>query len=226
MNSLDQWRKLCLQQQTELRRLISNGSKHPQAIRLFLTQHALLHSVKMARTEAWSFEDAVLSGLTDDHLRRLPRGGHSIAWLIWHIARCEDITLNVLIAGGSQVLHTRNWLKRLNITARDTGNAMNSAETAAFNRSIDIAALRAYRLAVGRRTRAIVKRLMPSQLRQRVDPARIQRVLEQGAVLPAAHGIADYWAARDFAGLLLMPATRHNLIHLNQALRVKAQLAS
>lgn len=225
MNSLDQWRKQCLKQQTELRRLMSDGAKHDRAIRLFLTQHALLHSAKMARTEAWSFEDAVLDGLTDDQLRRLPRGGHSIAWLIWHIARCEDITLNLLIANRSQVLHTQNWLKRLNITARDTGNAMDAAETAAFNRSIDIAALRAYRLAVGRRTRAIAQRLTPSQLRQPVDPARIRLVLEQGAVLPAAHGIADYWAARDFAGLLLMPATRHNLIHLNEALRVKTQLA-
>jgi hypothetical protein len=48
--------------------------------------------------------------------------------------------------------------------------------------------------------------------------------MDEGAVVPAAHGIADYWASRNIAGLLLMPATRHNLIHLNEALRLKMQL--
>ena len=31
----------------------------------------------------------------------------------------------------------------------------------------------------------------------------------------------DYWSKRNTAGLLLMPATRHNLIHLNEALQIK-----
>ena len=30
-----------------------------------------------------------------------------------------------------------------------------------------------------------------------------------------------YWSKRDIAGLLLMPATRHNIVHLNEALRIK-----
>ena len=34
----------------------------------------------------------------------------------------------------------------------------------------------------------------------------------------------DYWGGKTFAGQLLMPATRHNFVHLNKAMRVKQKL--
>jgi hypothetical protein len=46
-------------------------------------------------------------------------------------------------------------------------------------------------------------------------------VQDERAVLEAASDITDYWGKRTIAGLLLMPATRHNLVHLNEALRLK-----
>jgi hypothetical protein len=57
--------------------------------------------------------------------------------------------------------------------------------------------------------------------RQPVDPARIQRIWDEGVLVKAAQGVADYWANRDIAGLLLMPASRHCLTHLNEALKIK-----
>jgi hypothetical protein len=213
---------MCLQQQTELRRIRLSFSQHDKAIQLFLSQHAMLHSAKMAQTESWSFEDEVLSDMPEEQIRRIPRGGdHSVAWLIWHIARCEDITMNLLIAGSPQILHRDNWLEQMQITVCDTGNAMDEAGIANFSNAIDVAAVRAYRLAVGRRTREIVKQLQPAELKQKVEPSRRQQVLDEGAVVEAARGIVDYWSKRNTAGLLLMPATRHNLIHLNEALQLK-----
>lgn len=32
-----------------------------------------------------------------------------------------------------------------------------------------------------------------------------------------ARFVTDYWSRRTIAGLLLMPATRHNFVHLNEA---------
>jgi len=58
-------------------------------------------------------------------------------------------------------------------------------------------------------------------LLQKVDPARLQRVWDEKAVVEAASGIVDYWGKRNVAGLLLMPATRHHIIHLNEALKLK-----
>ena len=224
--TLESYRKMCLAQQTELRRALLNSKLHDKAIQLFLRQHAMLHSARMARAGLWSFEDAVLDDMPEEQMRRVPRNGeHSAAWLIWHTARCEDITMNLLVAGSPQVLRRGNWLKRMHISACDTGNAMDREAVAAFSRAIDVQALRDYRIAVGRRTRAIVKRLKPEELREKVQPVRLERVWDEGAVVPAASGIADYWGKRDVAGLLLMPATRHNLIHLNEALQLKRRRA-
>jgi hypothetical protein len=196
--------------------------QHDKAIELFLSQHAMLHSAKMAQTDLWSFEDAVLNDMTEAQFRRIPRNcEHSIVWSIWHIARIEDITMNLLVAGGPQILNQDNWFERMKTTARDTGNAMDAEEVANLSATIDIEALRAYRLAVGRRTREIVKQLQPEDLKQQVNPARLQQMLDEGAVVEAARGLLDYWGNRNIAGLLLMPATRHNLVHLNEALRLK-----
>jgi hypothetical protein len=222
MKSAESYRKMCLKQQTELRRIMMGFNQHDKAIQLFLSQHAMLHSTKMAHTESWSFEDEVLNDIPEGQIRRIPQGvDHSIAWLIWHIARCEDITMNLLVAGSPQILRRDNWLEQMKIAVCDTGNAMDEAGVANFSNAIDIEALRAYRLAVGRRTREVVKQLQPAELKQKVEPSRLQRVMDEGAVVEAARGIVDYWGKRNIAGLLLMPATRHNLIHLNEALQLK-----
>jgi hypothetical protein len=92
---------------------------------------------------------------------------------------------------------------------------------AALSATIDVDALRAYRLAVGCETREIVQQLGPETLKQKVEPSRLQQVLDEGAVVEAARGIVDYWSRRNIAALLLMPATRHHLTHLNEAYRLK-----
>jgi hypothetical protein len=222
---MDPNRKLWNQQQQALQHALSHPDDRQKAIELFLSQHAMLHSAKLTRPRLWSFEDEVWQDTTEEMARRIPRGcDHSIAWCIWHLARIEDVTMNLLVAGSPQLAHRDGWLKRMGITARDTGNAMDKASVARLSAAIDIEALRAYRLAVGRRTREIVKRLKPEELKQKVDPARLQRVMAEGAIVEAARGIADYWSKRTIAGLLLMPPTRHNFVHLNEALRIKHKL--
>lgn len=222
MSTAQSYRKLCLKQQTELRQVMLSFDQPEAAIQLFLRQHAMLHSSSMAQTEPWSFEDEVFNDMSEAQIRRIPPGSdHSVAWLTWHIARCEDITMNLLVAGSPQILHQGNWLQRMNITARDTGNAMDKEEIAALSAAIGLEALRAYRLAVGSRTRLIVQQLQPAELKRKISASQIQRVMDEGAVLKAAHDVADYWGGRNVAGLLLMPATRHNLSHLNEALQLK-----
>jgi hypothetical protein len=225
MKSTDSYRKLCLKQQIDLRRIMMSFKDHHTAIQLFLRQHAMLHSARMANTEPWSFEDDVFNDLTNEQIRQIPQGDeHSIAWLIWHSARCEDITMNLLVAGNPQIMLRDAWLQKMKIKARDTGNTMSREDIIEFSTAIDIDAMRAYRLAVGRETQKVVKKLHPGELKQKVEPSRLQRVMDEGAVVEAARGIVDYWSKRNIAGLLLMPATRHNLTHLNEALTIKHKL--
>ena len=108
-------------------------------------------------------------------------------------------------------MNQEGWLKRLNVIAQDTGNGMDSSSVEELSTRIDNA-LGAYRLAVGIRRRAIVQQLRTEQFKQKVDPDRLELVAAEGAVLPLAQEILDYWAGRTIAGLLLMLPTRHNFI--------------
>ena len=221
---MDTNRSLWNQRHQALRRaLVAND--HQKAVELFLQQHAMLHARKMARTKLWSFEDEVLSDLTEDQIRCIPMGGeHSIAWILFHLARIEDITMNLLIAGTPQLFFRDGWWKNLNVDIRHSANQMDNTGVEALSAQINIAELRAYRQAVGRRTREIVKKLKPETLNQKAEASRLQNVMDEGALLPEAIGILYYWSKRTIAGLLLMPPTRHNFLHLNEALRIKQKL--
>ncbi len=218
-------RKFWNEQQQALRLALGSPESFSQAIVLFLSQHAMLHAVEMSGAGLWSLNDEVCLDLSDAALRLIPRGSeHSIAWMLWHSARIEDVTMNRLVSGSPQLLTRDGWLDKLNVHAVDTGNSMDSSAVAALSAAIDLNALRAYRLAVGRRTREVVQALTPSDLKQKTDPARLQRVLDEGAVVQVAQEIIHYWGGLTVASLLLMPPTRHNFIHLNEALRLKQKI--
>ena len=81
-------RQLWAQQQQRLRQALATKDQHQEAIRLFLSQHAMVHSASMAQSGAWSFEDEVLDGLAEKELRTRPaEQSNSIVWLLWHMAR-------------------------------------------------------------------------------------------------------------------------------------------
>ena len=56
----------------------------------------------------------VLDGLTDEQARTQPAPGtNSVAWLVLHMARSEDMGVNVIVAGRRQVIEDDNWIERL-----------------------------------------------------------------------------------------------------------------
>ena len=61
------------------------------------------------------------------------------------------------------------------------------------------------------------------EFKQKVDPARLQELLDNGSVIEEASDLLAYWGNLTKAGLLLMPPTRHNFIHLNEAIKVKKE---
>jgi hypothetical protein len=219
---MDSHRKYWNEQQQALRKALLAPGEYARALDLFLQQHAMLHSAAVSGFALHSFEDELWSDLTEAKFRCIPPGEeHSIAWAIWHITRIEDITMNLLLAGQPQLLQGEGWGDRLNTTARDTGNAMSPVEITRLSSEIDFEALRAYRMAVGRTTRRVVASLQASDFKLKVEPARLQRCLDEAAVVEAACWLLNYWGGLTIAGLLLMPPTRHNFIHINEALRLK-----
>lgn len=210
--------------QKELRKLLEAGDTHEAGIDLFLSQHAMLHTSDMSNTSLPSYEDEVFADIDPELIRRIPKNAeHSIAWCIWHIARIEDVTMNLLIAGSPQLFSQGGWREMMGVEIVHTGNAMDAKAVVELSDRINIDALREYRKLVGRRTREIVQSLTAEEVTNRVDPSRIIEVLKQGAVIEEARGIADYWGRRTIAGLLLMPPTRHCFVHLNEAMQLRSR---
>ena len=217
-------RKLWNNGQQILRRAMT-AKDYPKAVEQFMIQHAMVHSKKISRLGVWSFEDELWQGLTDENFRAiLPKGEHSIAWIIFHIARIEDITMNMLVAGTPQVYKRDKWAKKLKSTISHSANKMDDDSVRQLSSSLDMAALRAYRLSVGKRTREIVRKIQSDEFKHKVEPIRLEKLLKEGAMIEEAMEIIDYWSKRTTRDLLLLPPTRHNFLHLNEAMKVKQKL--
>ena len=149
---------------------------------------------------------------------------NSLVWLVWHMARTEDAAMNLLGAGRPQVLDEGDWRDRLNLR-HDIGTTMSDEEVEGFSQNVDVAAVLAYRIAVGKRTREIVKSLRPEELSVVVEPAQVEALLEQGAIVEAAaRRFAGFWGGKTKAFFLNMPATGHNFMHLSEAITVRRNL--
>lgn len=196
---------------------------HPLPARdLFLSQHAMVHASAVSEASEPTFEDEMLSGLDELTWRTIPPGTeHSIAWIVWHMSRIEDVSMNLLLANRKQVFTEGGWQKKLNIAVTDTGNLLPPEKTLQLGLEIDLTALLNYRLLVGNRTRENFLALDPSEWKHKVDPQRVSRLIPEGAVAPYATGVPEYWGKLTYAGLLLMPPTRHNFIHLNEIIKMK-----
>ena len=206
-----------------LRQALSQLEDHQKAVDLFMQQHAMVHDAEMSNSDLHSFADEVWDNASETTIRCVPpKFEHSIAWIIWHLARIEDMTMNGLLAGKTQVFFQDNWRTKLKIELRHSGNVvMDDADVSDLSQSIDIVALKNYRLAVGRSTQEAVKALEPDEIKCKVEPARLQELLENDSVVEEASRLLTYWGNLTIAGLLLMPPTRHNFVHLNEALKVK-----
>ncbi len=215
---MDPQRKFWNERQKELRSALSKPAELERAIQLFLSQHAMVHASEMSQSGLFSFEDGLWEGLNEANIRSIPpKEDHSLVWIIWHLARIEDMTMNVLVAGTDQVFHLGGWREKIHAPREDSGNMTDAQAVTALSAAVDIAGLRQYRLEVGRRTREIASTLTPADIKRKTSPDRLDELLRSGSVSEAARDLLDYWGGLTVAGLLLMPPTRHNFAHLNEA---------
>ncbi|RTR34043.1 DinB family protein [Robertmurraya yapensis] len=221
-------RRIWNENHKKMKEIICKPDKHSKAVQLFLTQHSLVHSSSISTTNQTTLEDSLLSNLKEAIFREYPVSNpdtkNSIAWHLWHITRIEDMTTNILIANEQQVLDTSQYSDSMSIPFKHSGNDMSEEEIALLSSNIDFESLLTYRRAVGIRTREIVSSLTPGDFNLDIDQNKIQRLFKENAVMEKSKWLADYWSKKNIAGLLLMPATRHNFLHLNKSVRIKEKL--
>ena len=140
------------------------------AAQFFLLRYEPLHGI---------MTDRLLADLTDAQLRARPHGQNSIAWLLWHVARAEDIGVNAFAYDRPQLFDEGDWGKRIGSGRRDLGTSMTSDEVDAFTARVDLAALRDYWRALGDRTLDTVRRNGDRGWEEPVDPARMRHIIRE-----------------------------------------------
>jgi hypothetical protein len=165
------------------------------AIDFFLLRYDALHR---------SLLDDLLEGLTDAQVRGRPHAGvNTVAWLLWHAARVEDVGVNRFVVDGTQVLD-EGWLARLGVGRRDVGTGMTDGEVDALSAGIDLGALRGYWEALTRRTLEVVTTLRGRDLTDVVPADRVKHVCaDEGAVAAGAEWLTEFWANRRTRGWVL-----------------------
>jgi hypothetical protein len=191
---------------------------------LFLNEHARAHSAALGAD--MPFPDFIF-GLPDEEMRRRPQEGtNSLAWLLWHMARSEDMAVNLLVAGCPQVIEGDGWPRRLGLSRIDIGTGMNDDEVAEFTASVDPSAVRDYRTAVGARTREVIGALPPERLAAPIDATLLQRAFDEGAILAEGGWLRGFLQGRTNEFLLCHVCLRHNFMHIGEAMVVRSLIGA
>lgn len=213
----------------ELRKIILKPDKIQESKSLALSLHSMVHLSIMSGVNKKTFEDELWEGLDENTFRTSQnQKGRTISYGIWHCTRIEDITMNLLVAGDKQIFNRENWQEKINSNITDTGNAMSEDDIIEFSKNINMEELKNYRIEVGRRTRDIVENLSTQDMKRNFDKHRLQRILDERAVLDvkASNWLIDFWGRKNVAGIILMPMTRHQVIHINESLSAKKKSKS
>jgi len=200
----------------------SLGERAASVATFFLIEHGRLHAAAVGGDEN-SYQDGLLGGLTDDQLRARPGGLNSIAFLLWHDTRFEDVVVNRLLRGAPEVLSSGGWAGRLGVETRHLGTGMSDDDATGFGDRVDLAGLLAYRAAVGRETRAWVETGGLDTIPERPDiAARMADAADE--VTGAESWMPALWSAMSGLELLVVPVLTHGFVHVGEARVTRSRL--
>ena len=208
------------EQQKQLRILLQNPKTFNNGKNLLFTMHSLLHEKKVYAAEIETYYDDLWNDLKPETCKIISNKETSILWDIWHITRIEDLVGNVLIGNKNEIFN-KEIKTKMNINIKDTGNTMTHAEMELFNNEINIKALKDYRVKVGKSTQKIINALEHSDMKRKINKEQLDTILKNGGVLDESKWLLDFWGKKDVLGLIMMPITRHQIVHLNDCFRIK-----
>ena len=166
-----------------------------------------------------------ISVLNDEQMRSCRHNLNSIAWIIWHMARCEDVAINRIISAGEQVLDTDNYDRRLRVQRRDIGTSMSFNEVINLSNKIDINSLREYITAVATKTQKVIRELPPELLNQIPNPAYLMKVLfEEGALNKNSEWVAEHYSNKTKGWFLGHLGLTHGKGHLGQIILLRKMI--
>jgi hypothetical protein len=193
---------------------------------LWLREHAAVHTAAVADPPFGVF-DAAIRGIPAGRWSEAPPGGgNPIAWLVWHIARVEDGCVSTLLARRDSLADQLDadgdsWGARMGVPILRDGEGMSHAEVMQIAETAVIDVLLDYRIAVGRRTRDLVREMAANgRLDETISEADVARLdgHPQWPQLPTdAVGLP-------VSGLLWWWGIQHSIYHIGQIAATAAQM--
>jgi len=184
-------------------------------------------SLLTLRNELLEIVDYIFHVCNDEDFCKMPlKNDKTIAYYLYHLYRIEDTVSNTLIAGTAQLFFAENFDKRLNAPIITTGNEIARDGLIAFSKALDLKQLREYVIAVMANTNELIQGMSFQDSKTKITAERKAKVIKSNTVSTdeSAFWLVDYWCNKTYAGLLLMPFSRHIMLHLDGCLRIIRRL--
>lgn len=207
----------------DLKLLFKKENTFKEGINRFLQLHLQFYKAEMSGRKDPTFEDLLWTDLNETILRKaVNEKGRTIVYGLWHASRIEDITMNMLVMKGDQI-YDKKFKKEINAGIDHTGNSLSADNILKMSSRVNIKALERYRMEVGIQSRKIIKSLQFTEIKHKIRKEDIERVRGAGAVddVPSANWLLTFWGNKTVEGILFMPASRHQVIHLKENYRAK-----
>jgi hypothetical protein len=210
--------------QKNLRVFLLDPKTFEKGKKLLLEMHSLLHDRKVYKNSFETFYDNLWDNLKEETCKIISKKETSILWNIWHISRIEDIIANIIM-GNKEAILNKEIQTKINVKIKDTGNAMTYSEIELFSNKVNIKALNEYRFNVGKSTKKIIETLEFNDMKRKVTKEQLEKIKQNGGVTndPKSVWLLDFWGKKNIFGLIMMPITRHQIVHLNDSLIIKAK---
>jgi hypothetical protein len=163
-----------------------------------------------------------ISELSDKELKLCQYNLNSIAWILWHVARCEDVAINRILFDREQVINTNNFFHRLKVLRKDIGTSMSYTEVIDLSNQIDSESLLEYITEVATKTQKVLGELPSEQLDQVPNRKFLEKVFfKEGALNKNSEWVADYYSNRKKGWFLGHLGLTHPRGHLGQIILIR-----
>lgn len=160
--------------------------------------------------------DRELEKVTNDaQYRARPGGANSIAWVLWHATRCEDVAVNAMVRGVAQVLVSGDWVLSGALGETRMGTGLGDDEVSAFSHRVDLADIHAYRAAVRAETARWLDTAGPAVFDEHPDvDARLDAA--DGVLAESAGWVRELWRGWPSSAFIGWTAIGHTNVHTGE----------
>lgn len=175
------------------------------------------------RKELKEIDDYLFANCPKEDNCKMPlKSKKTIVYYLYHLTRIEDITSNTLILDTEQIFFKNKYDDLLNVDIFTTGNELTNDDLLNFSSYLNIAQLKHYLEDVHANTNQLISSMTYEQSKSKVQASRKNNLIALNVVSEnqSAFWLVDYWCKKTYAGLLLMPFSRHQILHLDDCLRI------